>query len=344
MLQRREVWNRLKPETQKFVIEYLKNNLKLKENEFENFLFPDFQKNLLDARAMEGVEKAVERILLALQEDEKIAVYGDYDCDGVPGTALLRDFFEKINYNRVVYYIPHRHTEGYGLNKKAIDILAEQGVSLMITIDLGTTNIEEVEYANNLKIDTIITDHHLPLETEDGQLLPNAFAIINNKQASCNYANKDLCGSGTLYKLVCELIRKAKSNECKNQSSVIENIKKIKDGYEKWLLDLVAIATIADMVPLTNENRNLTIYGLYVLQKTNRAGLQTLFRNSKTDIKKVTETDIAFTVAPRINSASRMAHPKIALSMYRLQFGKKEHVSGQKFLGKFGEFFPVAFV
>lgn len=348
MRERREVWKKLSEETQEFVLKYLRENLKLKESEFENFLFPEFEKNLLDGRAMHDMDKAVERILRAIVEEEKIAVYGDYDCDGVPGTALLRDFFEKINYNRVVYYIPHRHTEGYGLNKKAIDILAEQGVSLMITIDLGTTNIEEVEYANSQKIDTIVTDHHLPVENDNGQILPKAYAIINNKKSNCLYANKDLCGSGTIFKLVVELINALRFVNSASKEKVWpsgemnsaftptvqtfsssanlvsfnwNNFEKLgvkipQVGYEKWLLDLVAIATIADMVPLTHENRNLVIYGLHVLSKTNRAGLQTLFKNGSVDIKKVNETDIAFTVAPRINSASRMSSPKIALSMF----------------------------
>ncbi len=351
MKQRREVWGRLSKGTQDFVINYLKNNLHLKEDRFENFLFPDFEKTILDGRAMLGMDRAVERILAAIRNQEKICIYGDYDCDGVPGTALVRDFFEKINYSRVVYYIPHRHTEGYGLNKNAITTLADQGVSLLITIDLGTTNIEEVDFANENNIDVIITDHHLPIEIEDGQILPKAYAIINNKQTNCNYANKDLCGSGTVYKLVVEILNALKyiSNSSPEKKSSLradepsalslrsdffsgshsnfyENfswkdfekmgVKIPQNGYEKWLLDLVAIATIADMVPLTFENRTLAIYGLFVLSKTNRAGLQTVFKNAKTDLQKVNETDIAFTIAPRINSASRMAHPKIALSMF----------------------------
>lgn len=297
---RRDVWKNLSGDTQQFVKDYLKTNLKLKESEFESFLFPDFEKSLLDGRGMFGMDKAVGRILNAIKKGELICIYGDYDCDGVPGTALLRDFFEKINYKNFVCYIPHRHTEGYGLNIPAIQKLSEQGVKLIITIDLGTTNVKEIDFANSLGIDNIVTDHHLPIEGEDGQILPKAYAILNNKQNSCNYANKDLCGSGTVFKLVVELMREMKTL----------------NGQEKWLLDLVAIATIADMVPLTHENRTLAIYGLHVLTQTKRAGLHTIFKNAKTDIRKVTETDIGFTVAPRINSASRMATPMIALSMF----------------------------
>lgn len=313
MRERRELWNKLKKETQDFVVGYLKNNLSLKEAEFENFLFPDFEKTLLNAKGMHGLERAVERILTAIRSGERICFYGDYDCDGVPGTALVRDFFEKINYLNVSYYIPHRHTEGYGLNKEAIAKLHEDNVTLIITIDLGTTNIEEIDLANSFGIDVIVTDHHLPIENEDGQVLPKAYAIINNKQAFCNYANKDLCGSGTVYKLVCEVLNELRLNFVQYEKL---GIKLPHNGYEKWLLDLVAIATIADMVPLTYENRTLAIYGLYVLGKTNRAGLQTLFQNAKANLRFVTETDVAFTIAPRVNSASRMAHPKIALSLF----------------------------
>jgi single-stranded-DNA-specific exonuclease len=309
--ERKKSWESLSLESKAFVSKYLKDNLGLGEEwgKHEKFLFPDFEESLLDPQAMHDIEKAVERILQAIERDEKIAVYGDYDCDGVPGTALVRDFFERINYSRVVYYIPHRHTEGYGLNKKAIDILAGEGVSLILTIDLGTTNLDEIEYANDLKIDTIITDHHLPLETDNGQILPKAHSIINNKKHSCNYANKDLCGTSTIYKLICELIRIGKERK-------INGFENIKNGYEKWLLDLVAIATISDMMPLVGENRSLTIYGLHVLKKTNRVGLQTLFRNAKVNLNNITETDIGFTLGPRINSASRISHPKIALSLF----------------------------
>ena len=327
MQMRRRVWEGLSLESKNFVSKYLKDNLKfglvgglLDEKKFaeecEKFLFPDFDKHLLDGRAMHDMERAVDRILLAIEKKESIAVYGDYDCDGVPGTAIFRDFFQKIKYENVAYYIPDRHNEGYGLNKEAIlKLHNENKITLLITLDLGTTNIAEIEYANNLHIDCIITDHHLPIVTEDGEQLPKAYAILNNKKIACDYANKDLCGSGTVFKLICEIVREGKKrgDGNKNLKKYFENVK---EGYEKWLLDLVGIATIADMVPLTNENRILAMYGLFVLSKTNREGVKTIFKNAKTNLQKVTEQDIAFTLAPRINSASRMAHPRIALYMF----------------------------
>lgn len=320
MTQRRELWNGLSDNARSFVLNYLKNTLKLDDSEIDNFLFPNFESTILNEQAMYGIKEGTERILSAILNGEKICVYGDYDCDGVPGTALVRDFFEKINYQNVIYYIPHRHTEGYGLNNDALQKLANDSVKLILTIDLGITNIKEIDFANTLGIDVIITDHHLPLEEQDGQILPKAFSIINNKQASCNYSNKDLCGSGTVYKLVCSLINELRNISTNDKTSWKKfeslGIKLPQTGYEKWLLDLVAIATIADMVPLTFENRTLAIYGLFVLSKTNRAGLQTLFQNAKVNLRQVNETDVAFTIAPRINSASRMAHPKIALSLF----------------------------
>jgi single-stranded-DNA-specific exonuclease len=273
---------------------------------FLDFLFPDFESTLHDPFLMKDMQKAVDRVVKAILSNEKICVYGDYDCDGVPGTALIRDFFEAIGYADVTYYIPDRHKEGYGLNFKAIDKLAGEGVKLLITIDLGTTNVKEVEYASGLGIDTIITDHHLPIQSEDGELLPKAFAIINNKQASCNYPDKNLCGSGTIWKLVSALI-------VYNDTHKLWNLGR---GVHKWLLDLVGIATIADMVPLIGENRTLAIYGLHVLQRTRREGLRTVLKNAKVELEKLKEDDVAFGIAPRVNAASRMDHPVHALNMF----------------------------
>lgn len=325
---RKRTWENLSLNSVNFVNNYLKdilkfgydNNGEFNENNFlkdrEVFLFPDYDNVLLDGSAMHEMQKSVKRILDAIENNESIAVYGDYDCDGVPGTAIVRDFFQKIKYENVTYYIPDRHNEGYGLNIEAIKKLhSENKISLLITIDLGTTNIHEVEYANSLNIDTIITDHHLPITTIDGEQLPKAFSILNNKKSVCQYTNKNLCGSGTVFKLICELIKDGLI-ESENNRKLKKHFENVKIGYEKWLLDLVAIATIADMVPLIGENRVLAIYGLFVLSKTNREGVKTIFKNAKTSLEKVSEQDIAFTLAPRINSASRMKHPRIALSMF----------------------------
>lgn len=273
---------------------------------FLDFLFPDFETTLHDPYLMKDMQKAVDRVVKAILSNEKICVYGDYDCDGVPGTALVRDFFEAISYKNIMYYIPDRHKEGYGLNLKAVDKLAQAGVKLLITIDLGTTNIKEVGYASSAGIDTIITDHHLPIQSEDGELLPKAYAIINNKQAACTYPDKNLCGSGTIWKLIHALI-------IYNDTHKLWTLGR---GVHKWLLDLVGIATIADMVPLVGENRTFAIYGLHVLQKTRREGLRTVLKNAKVELEKLSEDDVAFGIAPRVNAASRMDHPVHALNMF----------------------------
>lgn len=320
MKTREDKWKKLPNETKDFVLRYLKNNLKIEESEFQSFLFPDYEKTFLNPQSMDDAEKAVSRILEALKNNEKIVVYGDYDCDGVPGTALVRDFFSKIGYKNVDFYIPDRHKEGYGLNMAAIKHIHSEGATLILTIDLGTTNIEEIDYSNSLGLDVIVTDHHLPLESENGQILPKAYAVLNNKKHSCNYANKDLCGSGTVFKLVRMILDRLHETKTNDLSAwkKLESVEIVLPpvGYEKWLLDLVAIATIADMVPLTGENRTLAIYGLHVLSKTRRSGLHTIFKNAKVKLENIDEKEVAFTIAPRVNSASRMAHPRIALSMF----------------------------
>ncbi len=324
MRERRLKWELLRPETKTFVEKYLNEVLGLKtEKEVEAFLFPDFEKETRVKGKMKDLQKAGKRVLQAIEKGEKICIYGDYDCDGVPGVAMCKDFFEKINYANVIYYIPHRHNEGYGLHKNAINKLNEEGVRLIITLDLGVTNIEEVDHTNTLEIDVIITDHHLPIILNGEENLPQAFGIINNKQVDCKYEDKNLCGTGTTWKLICEIIKIGKETE---------NVyfKNIQVGYEKWLLDLVAIATIADMVPLVGENRALTIFGLHVLTKTKREGLKQLLQNAKVDLKNIGEVDIAFSIAPRINSASRMDHPLTALKV--LSSDLKEGIDGANIL------------
>lgn len=305
MQKRRDLYNKLSEKHKKFIEDYLKNNLKLSKEKWEEFLFPEYEKHLQDYSKMKSIQKGVDRFISALENNEKICIYGDYDCDGVPGVALFRDFLEKINYNNVIYYIPHRHHEGYGLHTEAIKKLHDEKVKLIVTIDLGITNIKEIDFANTLNIDVIVTDHHLPIEDDNGQILPKAYAIINNKQAGCEYNFKELCGSGTVWKFISAII------ENKN----FQEKYKLQKGYEKWLLDMVGIATISDLVPLVGENRVLSIYGMHVLTQTKRAGLKKIFAKNNVDLSRINETDIAFTLAPRINAASRMAHPKVALKM-----------------------------
>lgn len=266
--------------------------------EIEKFLSPKWERDLFDYKKLKDIDKSIERIKKAIDSDEKIVIYADYDCDGVPGAVILNDLFEKINYKNVAIYIPHRHNEGYGLNTKAIQKFIDQNISLIITVDIGITNVEEVKFAQDNNIDVIVTDHHLPIIDEKGkQILPNAFSIINSKQDDCEYEEEFLCGSSTAWKLAHAFLDKYREEF------------NVSIGWEKWLLDMVGIATIADLVPLKNENRLLARYGLEVLKKSKRPGLQKILKNAKITQAKITEDDIGFGIAPRINSASRMAEP-----------------------------------
>lgn len=267
----------------------------------EKFLNSDYTRDIYDPFLILNMERAVERILRAIENKEKIIVYGDYDCDGIPGSVVLHDFFKKIGYAHFENYIPHRHTEGYGLNNGAIDGFAKDGTTLLITVDCGITDVEEVAHARDLGIDVIVTDHHLPQA-----VLPPAYTILNSKQDGDTYPDKMLCGAGVAWKLVCAILQRGKEKGM---------FADIPAGWEKWLLDMAGLSTIADMVPLVNENRALAHFGLRVLRKSTRPGLQKLFRVAKIEQTHLTEDDVGFMIAPRINAASRMDVPMRAFEL-----------------------------
>lgn len=269
------------------------------EESAQAFLNPSYDEHLHDPFLLHDMGKAVARILGAILNKERIAIYSDYDCDGIPGAVVLHDFFKAIGYENFQNYIPHRHYEGFGFNTDAVEKLGDDKVTLIVTIDCGTSDFSAVEKAKSLGIDVIITDHHEPKET-----LPEAVAIVNPKIGD-TYPFGGLCGSGVVYKLVQALIEKGK------EQKVLE----LNVGQEKWWLDMVGIATIADMVPLVGENRALAHYGLQVLRKSRRPGLQQLLHAQKASIGHLTEDDIGFTIGPRINAASRMDTPEDAFLM-----------------------------
>ena len=276
----------------------LKNRGITTYEEAEKFLHPDYERDIHDPFLILNMEKAVERILRAIDVEEKIVVYGDYDCDGIPGSVILHDFFKKIGYKNFENYIPHRHDEGYGLNTDAVDEFAKTSTTLLITVDCGITDVKEVAHANSFGIDVIVTDHHLPQE-----VLPSAYAILNSKQKDDTYPDNMLCGAGLAWKLVQALLKK-RAKEWN-----------VGEGWEKWLLDMAGLSTIADMVPLRNENRVLAHYGLKVLRKSPRPGLMKLLRKLRVDQRYLTEEDVGFTIAPRINAASRMGIPMDAFRL-----------------------------
>jgi single-stranded-DNA-specific exonuclease len=280
----------------------LKNRGLEKEEEIEKFLNPNYEADLYDPFLMKDMEKACVRLFEALEAKEKIVVYADYDSDGIPGAVILNDLFQKIGYSNYEVYIPMRNSEGYGLNLSAIKEFAEKKVKLLITVDLGITAVTEVAQAEVDGIDTIITDHHLVSGT-----LPKAYAILNPKVD--DYPEKMLCGAAVAFKLVQAFIKK------------YGEYFKINIGWEKWLLDMVAIATLSDMVPLLGENRVLASFGLKVLRKNRRPGLQKLLAKMNIDQRYLSEDDITFMVTPRLNAASRMDDPMRAYELLATEDG-----------------------
>ncbi len=241
---------------------------------------------------MPDMEIAVERIRKAIQQKEKIVIYGDYDVDGITSITVLKKFLQEQK-AIVCAYIPNRLEEGYGLNKKAIQKLANAGNTLMITVDCGISAIEEIEYANSLGMETIVTDHHEP-----GNTLPKALAVIDAKRKDNGYPFQQLAGVGVSFKLIQALSEKEHLEE---------------KAYLKYL-DLVCVGTISDIVPLIEENRVIAKLGLKLVEKTKNIGLKTLLEVS--GYSKVDSNTISFGLAPRINACGRMGKAQEALNLF----------------------------
>ncbi len=267
---------------------------------------PDFN---TDPFQMTGMREAVERIQIAIQNNEPIAIYGDYDVDGVTSTALLVDTLTFFNAN-VRGYIPNRFEEGYGLNNEAMDKLKADGVQLVISVDCGIRSPNEALHARTLGLDLIISDHHHPAEGD----LPAAFAVINPKQHGDQYPDKDLAGVGIAYK-IAEALLSNKEQGTSNESSLLNS-----------LLDLVALGTVADLAPLVGENRILVRKGLRQMKQTLRQGLFSLAAVSDIKLAKVNAGNIGFSLGPRLNAAGRL---KEALAAYELLITKDPARAGQ---------------
>ncbi|PIU08918.1 MAG: single-stranded-DNA-specific exonuclease RecJ [Candidatus Moranbacteria bacterium CG_4_8_14_3_um_filter_34_16] len=280
------------------VLNLLKHRDISEKEEIANFLYPDYERDLSDNSFYLEVEKATERIALAKKNQEKIAIFGDYDADGVSASAVLYETFSILGIKNVICYIPDRQTEGYGLNKNALKYLSQKEVNLIITVDCGITGFQETKQAKKLGMDVIITDHHYVPEK-----LPEALTVINPHIPNSNFSFKDLAGVGVSFKLAQALVKKI--DPSKGESL-------------KWILDLVAIGTIADCVPLVGENRVLVKYGLIVLSKTKRSGLLEMFKVGRIDVSENnipnTQT-VSFQIAPRINAAGRMDHANVAYNL-----------------------------
>ncbi|PIR68564.1 single-stranded-DNA-specific exonuclease RecJ, partial [Candidatus Nomurabacteria bacterium CG10_big_fil_rev_8_21_14_0_10_35_16] len=272
--------------------------------EVDIFLNPDYERDLPDPFLMKDMERACVRLYEAIENQEKIVIYADYDCDGIPGAVILQDLFKKINYTNFGVYIPQRNSEGYGLNLEAIKQFKDSGVKLLITVDLGITAVAEIAQAKADGMDVIITDHHLPRLVQAGRAsfnLPRAYAILNPK--TDDYPEKMLCGAGVVFKFVSAFLKK------------YGEYFKIKEGMEKWMLDMAGLATLSDMVPLTGENRAISYFGMKVLHKSPRPGLQKLLAKLNINQKYLSEDDVGFMIAPRLNAASRMDDPMRAFEL-----------------------------
>ena len=262
-----------------------------KEDDIRIFLNPT-RNDFYDPFLMPDMEKTVLRIIKAINNKEKIIIYGDYDVDGITSITVLKQFLDERGLD-VDYYIPNRLEEGYGLNRNAIDEIIEKKYNLIITVDCGISGMEEVEICNNAGIDVIITDHH-----EQQEEIPNAYAVVDCKRKDNTYPFRELCGAGVVFKLIQAISIKLNLDA---------------KEYLKYL-DIVCIGTISDIVPLVSENRVIAKLGLKLVEQTRNIGLKTLIGQS--GYKKIDSSMISFGIAPRINACGRMGHQEEALRLF----------------------------
>lgn len=268
----------------------------IKKDDVSNFLKPDIS-NLNDPYLLEDMDKIVDRIILAKDKNEKVVIYGDYDVDGITSITLLYSFLKNLGMD-TSYYLPDRLKEGYGLNKEALAKLKDEGFNLVITVDCGISAVEEVDYAKSLGLDICITDHH-----ECAEVLPKACATVNPKRPNSKYPFNMLAGVGVTFKVITALVKRLNMRDY---------------DYLKYL-DIVAVGTIADIVPLVGENRVITANGLKLLNKTKNYGLKALTKVS--GITNIDSDTVSFGLAPRINASGRMADASVAVKMLLSESG-----------------------
>ena len=260
------------------------------QKEINEFLNPT-RNDFFDPFLMNDMDIAIKRIKKAIENQEKVIIYGDYDVDGITSITVLKSFLKDVGLD-VDYYIPNRLEEGYGLNKNAIDEIAKKEYKLMITVDCGISAIEEVDYANSLGIEVIITDHHEP-----GDEIPKALAVVDNKRKDNKYPFRELAGVGVAFKVSQALAQSMNIRE---------------EEYLKYL-DIVCVGTISDIVPLVSENRVITKLGLKLVKQTRNMGLRAIINSS--GYSQINSTTISFGVAPRINACGRMGKAEQALKL-----------------------------
>ncbi|MGL6107941.1 single-stranded-DNA-specific exonuclease RecJ, partial [Romboutsia sp.] len=274
------------------ISQILKNRGINSEKDSEIFMNPSLE-YLRDPFLMKDMGKAVDRIKLAIENNEKIWIYGDYDVDGVSSTAILCIYFDSINYP-VQFYIPNRLEEGYGINEDAIKYIHSQDANLIITVDCGITSVKEVDLANELGINVIITDHH-----ECQSEIPKAYAVINQKQEDCHYPFDMLCGCGVAFKLIQALTPE-------------EEFKTTLYDY----LEIVTLATICDIVPLVDENRIIVKNGLKLMSQGQNIGLRELIKVCGVESDKIGSSHIGFSIGPRINASGRLGYSSLGVELF----------------------------
>lgn len=275
------------------IFEQILENRGISKEDREAFLNPNYD-NQHDPFLLPDMKKAVERLLVAHKKQEKITVYGDYDVDGVSASTVILTAFEKFGFKNVDYFLPDRFKDGYGMNERGVKILAERGTNLILTVDCGSLNHAEIDFAKGFGIDTIVTDHHNIAEVQ-----PNAVAVVNPRRPENQYPQAEkFAGVGVAFKLVQALQVKLDGFPA---------------GQEKWLLDMVALGTVCDVMEQTIENRQNTFWGLKVLAKTQRVGLKSML--ALAGIKDPKSSTLGFIIGPRINSAGRLETAEKALDL-----------------------------
>ncbi|MDB5167408.1 MAG: recJ [Candidatus Saccharibacteria bacterium] len=259
-----------------------------------DFLFPDYDKKH-DPYLLPDMEKAVKRLVKARKNQEHITIYGDYDIDGLTATTVLIDAFASFGFEYVDAFIPNRFVEGYGLTVNAVEQIVASGTQLIVTVDCGSVSYKEVEKANELGVDVIVTDHHTM-----GDNLPPAVAVINPKRSAHTYPFIDLAGVGVAFKLV---------------QALQTRLEGLPEGSEKWLLDLVALGTVCDVVTLLDENRANVYWGLQVLAKTRRPGLKALMAVARVEPGALNSRSLGFALGPRMNASGRLETARHSLDM-----------------------------
>lgn len=275
----------------RIIAQILVNRGIVEDKEIQIFLAPT-RNDFLNPFLMSGMDKATDRIIEAINNNEKTIIYGDYDVDGITSITVLKKFLQERGLE-VGTYIPNRLDDGYGLNKEAIEEIAKKGFTLMITVDCGISGINEIDLANSLGIETIITDHH-----EQAEVLPKAYCIIDPKKKDDTYPFRGLAGVGVVFKLIQAISQKLNLED---------------KEYLKYL-DLVCVGTISDIVPLVNENRTIATLGLKLIKQTRNIGLRELIIEA--GIKEINSSAISFGVAPRINASGRMGKQMEALQLF----------------------------